>query len=634
MASKTLTEYERRRLENIKRNGEMMASLKLRSRAQQLSSAIKRDRAEKKVYKISPKKKLKTETPVVIRRSLRARGIPPDSKSAKGLEDDLVPSPKKTSKSPPELKPCRRTLGPISMRDAYSGISSDRHLIDIIMIMSENAPLGSSINRKTSPIKTEPSGDNGSQEAVGNSERPPLSRAVKEEVCPVKGEPTMNGSSHDSVTNVSENHMNGRKSCSIKTEPSDHNGSQEAVMGNSGSPPSSYSVKQEVCPVKGEPTINGSSHGSVTGVSENHSFGRLIKREPDEGGSFCHMTKGIAENVAFSCPTPIKKEKAEAGGCFNWVSLTLKPENIARVMPGRILNVLFFPTKDRTLIVAGNKFGNLAFWDADSEGEGDGIYLYSPHSGPISGILIQPYSLSKVFTSCYDGFIRLMDVEKESFDLVYSTKDAIFSLSQRPCDARSLYFGEGQGELHVWDERARKFSGSWILHGQRINSIDFNSQNTNSMATCSTDGTTCIWDLRCVGNDGPKNLKRFNHNRAVHSAYFSPSGSYLATTSINDTVAIFSGVDFENVSLIQHNNQTGRWLSSFRAIWGWDDSYLFIGNMNRGVDVISTIQRRITQTLVSPDMSAIPCRFAVHPYQVGALAGATSGGQVYMWTPS
>jgi hypothetical protein len=31
-------------------------------------------------------------------------------------------------------------------------------------------------------------------------------------------------------------------------------------------------------------------------------------------------------------------------------------------------------------------------------------------------------------------------------------------------------------------------------------------------------------------------------------------------------------------------------------------------------------------------MSAIPCRFDAHPYNVGMLAGATSGGQVYMWT--
>lgn len=75
-------------------------------------------------------------------------------------------------------------------------------------------------------------------------------------------------------------------------------------------------------------------------------------------------------------------------------------------------------------------------------------------------------------------------------------------------------------------------------------------------------------------------------------------------------------------------------ISRTRGIWGWDDSSIFIGNMKRGVDVISPSQRRTILTLQSPDMSAIPCRFDAHPCKVGMLAGATSGGQVYVWTSS
>jgi hypothetical protein len=56
--------------------------------------------------------------------------------------------------------------------------------------------------------------------------------------------------------------------------------------------------------------------------------------------------------------------------------------------------------------------------------------------------------------------------------------------------------------------------------------------------------------------------------------------------------------------------------------------------MKRGVDVVSTVQRATVMTLQSPHISAIPCRFYAHPYEVGMLAGATSGGQVYVWTSS
>ena len=73
------------------------------------------------------------------------------------------------------------------------------------------------------------------------------------------------------------------------------------------------------------------------------------------------------------------------------------PENIARVMPGMIMNVRFFPCADSRMIVAGSKFGEVGFWNLDPKAEEeDGVYLYHPHSGPISGISIQPHCLSKV----------------------------------------------------------------------------------------------------------------------------------------------------------------------------------------------------------------------------------------------
>lgn len=93
-------------------------------------------------------------------------------------------------------------------------------------------------------------------------------------------------------------------------------------------------------------------------------------------------------------------ERNKSGSCLDPGSLSLKPENIARVVPGRIMAVKFFPTIDVSMIAVGNKFGNVGFWNLENnEEEEDGIYMYSPHTGPISGILIHQSSLSKVFLS-------------------------------------------------------------------------------------------------------------------------------------------------------------------------------------------------------------------------------------------
>ncbi|KAL4181421.1 hypothetical protein AMTRI_Chr12g271160 [Amborella trichopoda] len=458
-----MTEYERRRLENIEKNQLMLASLNVQS----LLSSVptKHPRVDPKGYKKTPERKQSKQGPVVLRRSLRARGFPPDASSANGLHDD-EPCINHLSLSSSTSVPIRKILGSFTMEEVYEtkkDDASNKHFIDTIINLSDKSPLS----------------------RIG------------------------------------------------------------------------------------------------------------------------------AKNI----------EAFEVG------QLRLRAENVARLVPGRIFSLAFFPFCERSVVVAGGKFGHVGIWDTDQKEE-DGVHSYCPHSAPVSGVVVWPFHLTKIFTSSYDGFIRLMNVEEGKFDMVYNCNDEIFALSARTCDSNSLYFAEGQGEFKVWDERTKGISTSYSLHSQRINSIDFNPENNNMMCTSSSDGKACIWDLRCIRNDP---LQIVKHQRAIHSAFFSPSGKYLATTSFDNKVGLSSGVDFSDVSMIHHCNETGRWLSSFRAIWGWDDSYLFMGSMKRTVDVISVEKKTIT-SLDSTYMTAIPCRFASHPCITGTLAGATGGGQVYMWT--
>ncbi|OIV99867.1 hypothetical protein TanjilG_26205 [Lupinus angustifolius] len=471
MASQNLTDYERKRLNNIRRNNEMMAALKLHSKATQLS---KRPRVATKSSPNSKSetKKPKIETPLVIRRSLRTRGIPP-------ITLDSVDSNPSPNKSSIKIETSVKNLGPLAMSDTYDSTHSDRSFIESIVGMAKKEASNSSV-------------------------------------------------------------------------------------------------------------------GVLCDVEEN-----------------------------------------KKNGSFKLESMSLEYENIARVVPGRITDVRFFPSSSLRMIVVGNKFGNIGFWnigDTDDTNAEPQVYLYHPHSAPISGILVQENCLSKIYTSCYDGLIRLMDAEKEVFDLVFNSEECIYSLSQPKNDSNCLYFGEGRGGLTLWDNRIGKSQSQWVLHEDRINTIDFNCENPQVVATSSSDGTACTWDLRYTDMDKMTALKTFTHKRALQSAYFSPSGRNMATTSMDNTIGIYSGVNLEDSASIYHDNQTGRWISSFRAIWGWDDSYLFVGNMKRGVDVVSAIENKQVTTLQSTYISAIPCRFDAHPYEVGTLAGATSGGQVYIWT--
>lgn len=135
----------------------------------------------------------------------------------------------------------------------------------------------------------------------------------------------------------------------------------------------------------------------------------------------------------------------------------------------------------------------------------------------------------QIYSCSYDGEICLMDVEKETFDMVQRCDYPIISLCQAPNNPSWLYFGEGNGELKLFDERMGKVTTTWNVHEKRINSIDCHPENTNMFATSSTDRTACLWDLRHMKKD-PESLKVFEHSKTVQSAYFSPSGGMVATT--------------------------------------------------------------------------------------------------------
>ncbi|CAL1358880.1 unnamed protein product [Linum trigynum] len=370
-------------------------------------------------------------------------------------------------------------------------------------------------------------------------------------------------------------------------------------------------------------------------VKAESAGGEVVKKEEAEYGVSFDSARVKTEG----CNVGMKEEKKDVESLLDLGSMKLETDNIAKVVTGNVMNVKFLPCSDLRMVVVGSKSGQVGFWNMDSTRDDDDhqngvVHLYRPHTGPIGAILFHESCFSKIITSCYDGYIRMMDAEKEVFELVHHGDDGIFCLSRRPNDDKSLYFGEGLGGLTVFDDKMGKVSSQWFPHEDRINTIHFNPRNPNIMATASKDKTARIWDLRCVGSGQPRCLKMVSHNRAVNSAYFSPSGCSLATTSLDDHVGIHSGIDFEDNCMIPHDNQTGRWISKFRAIWGWGDAYIFIGNKKNGVDVISPVENRVVTTLKGSEIIAIPCRFDAHPHRVGMLAGGTGGGQVYVWTSS
>lgn len=165
--------------------------------------------------------------------------------------------------------------------------------------------------------------------------------------------------------------------------------------------------------------------------------------------------------------------------------------------------------------------------------------------------------------------------------------------------------------------------------------------NGYTLATAGLDCNVNLWDVRnMTGSKSKSKLKPYANlksAKSINSAFFSPSGKNLLTTTMANTLDIINDAHLQNGLIktpthrIRHDNNTGRWLSTFMAQWHptLTNEELFIvgsmarprrmeffngdGNLIRGVD--------------GEALTAVVSRCCFHPStdRLIALGGNSSG---------
>ncbi|KAF7037249.1 hypothetical protein CFC21_047669 [Triticum aestivum] len=200
--------------------------------------------------------------------------------------------------------------------------------------------------------------------------------------------------------------------------------------------------------------------------------------------------------------------------------MVLMRAHVRNVVPCSIESMRVLPLADRTVVAAGDKRGNIGYWDVDGVSEdADGVdgvvFSYWPHKCPVSAIVAHQAAPHKVYSSSHQGEICLMDFEKEKYSMVHLWERPVYSLCQAQNSARCLYFGDEKGGLTLFDEREGKVLTTWDVHEEKINSIDFHPEKPHMLATSSTDQTACIWDVRNI----KKPRDEFANEEPVEYAY-------------------------------------------------------------------------------------------------------------------
>mmetsp|Transcript_23933 Transcript_23933/g.57048 ORF Transcript_23933/g.57048 Transcript_23933/m.57048 type:complete len:547 (-) Transcript_23933:244-1884(-) len=326
----------------------------------------------------------------------------------------------------------------------------------------------------------------------------------------------------------------------------------------------------------------------------------------------------------------------------------LEERHARKVVPRGVTVMGFTPAPGgRLLLAAGDKDGHLGLWDAGEPRDGDsrdnddddgsaGI-LFRPHRDFVSG-LAWSASGSGLYTAGFDGCLRLLDLERGVFRRCHRSEVADYSAMDCREREGAVRLGDSKGFVRTVDLGSGESGTPARLHDRKINSLQMEPSGRPLMATASTDGDVCVWDVRRMGPKA-KPLARLPHRKSCHGAYWDPSdpsGSCcrLATISFDNTVRVYEETlsgDFTRRHVVKHNNNTGRWILPFKPQWSPAGDAIAVGSMQRCVDLICPETGAVEREIREEHLTAIPARIAFHPWR-NVMAAATSSGRVHLFT--
>lgn len=266
----------------------------------------------------------------------------------------------------------------------------------------------------------------------------------------------------------------------------------------------------------------------------------------------------------------------------------------------------------------------------------DGIVTnIRPHHAYISGLrwIEGRGSAMRLLTTSYDGSLRCMDPGAAcTFSLLHSDEDAEYSAMEATPDSASVWLGDNSGTVEAVDLRAPqgKPAQEVPICSRKINTLSLEPLEGRVLAVAGGDGSLTLWDIRKLDAKAEA-VAAVKHSKTCLSAYFAPDGSQrVLSTSRDDTLRVWRGREglSEAVS-VAHNNNTGRYITPFRAIWEPSSASFICGNMKRLVNVYDSEGNESGQ-LSSDLMTAIPSRFACHS-QLPLMAAATASGRIHVF---
>ncbi|XP_036591691.1 WD repeat-containing protein 76 isoform X2 [Trichosurus vulpecula] len=365
---------------------------------------------------------------------------------------------------------------------------------------------------------------------------------------------------------------------------------------------------------------------------------------PENQTSENEMFKGVLQ-MWMKISQPRKKISKQLSNKKSYeASLTgmvISEETVCKVTRSRIYSMAIHPSETRTLVAAGDKLGQVGLWDLAQQPREDGIFTFTLHSQVVSCLNFSPANPAHLLSLSYDGTLRCGDFTRAVFEEVYRNEERSFSYFDFLADdASTLIVGHWDAGVAIVDRRTPGTSYEQFFNSNMslIRTLQVHPVNRHYFIAAGARDVH-IYDLRHLRPKGMKPLISLTeHMKSLASAYFSPvTGNRVVTTCADDNLRVFDTSCLSSkvplLTRVRHNNNTGRWLTRFRAVWDPKQEDCFIvGSMARprSIDVFHE-SGELVHAFMDEECLASVCSINVmHPTQ-NILAGGNSSGRIHVF---
>lgn len=167
--------------------------------------------------------------------------------------------------------------------------------------------------------------------------------------------------------------------------------------------------------------------------------------------------------------------------------------------------------------------------------------------------------------------------------------------------------------------------------------------NGTILASGGLDGVVRLFDLRKFRDNrgqarskAPKPFCTQQTGLSISSSFFSPSGNHLLTTSFANRLDLIAEPHLKKGTVkptysIRHNNQTGRWLTTFQAAWHPTVDIFCCGSMSkpRCMEIFDA-SGKLLRAVTGESLASVMSRTCFHPTskELIMIGGNSSGRMV------